>query len=161
VAKAIEIGPLLGEMSRSSAAVTERETMGDEGSLAGTPGTTEGGENQYPGPASVFTCPECHGTIFVTEEAGLQQFRCRVGHRFSAESLLDGESEAVDAALWSALRSLQERNDLLHRLTERARQQGQLAAAERFAERLKDGRRDEDVLRRLLLGGRTAEDEPA
>jgi two-component system chemotaxis response regulator CheB len=159
VAPAQKIGVLLGEMSTASERPKETVTMTDERLPARVDGTTEQGE--YPGDASVFTCPECHGTLFMTEEAGLTLFRCRVGHRYSTESLLDGESDAVDVALWSALRALEERNDLLQRLCERARRQGQFSVADRFADRVRAGSRDVDVLRRLLLGEETEEDERA
>ena len=129
--------------------------MGDDTSLAGE---ERNADNPQP---SVFTCPECHGTLFLSEEGDFTGFRCRVGHRFSAESLLAGESEALEAALWTALRSLEERNDLLRRMSERARRQGQHNAADRFEKRVRDGDQNAALIRQVLLSGETSRTESA
>ena len=69
-----------------------------------------------PGKVSVFTCPECHGTLWEADERGIVRFRCRVGHVYSPESMLSAQTDSVDRALWVALRSLEERAALTHRL---------------------------------------------
>jgi two-component system chemotaxis response regulator CheB len=85
--------------------------------------------------ASVYTCPECHGTLFETKEAGVVHFRCRVGHAYSPEKLLDEQNVKLEAALWVALRALRENNDLLERLAKRARQSERSRSAEYFEEK--------------------------
>ena len=55
---------------------------------------------------SVFTCPECSGTLFETRESKLH-FRCRVGHAYSPDSLLSEQNGSVEAALWTAIRTLE------------------------------------------------------
>lgn len=71
-----------------------------------------------PGVPSVFSCPECHGTLWEVDEGGLLRFRCRVGHVYSAESMMAAQTDEVDRALWIALRTLDERAALAHRLAE-------------------------------------------
>ncbi|MBW3629763.1 MAG: hypothetical protein KY464_10750 [Gemmatimonadetes bacterium] len=48
-------------------------------------------------------------TLRQTEEARIVQFRCRVGHSFTLESLLTDRPAEVEAALWTALTALEER----------------------------------------------------
>jgi two-component system chemotaxis response regulator CheB len=64
------------------------------------------GETDRPGRMAVFTCPECHGSLWETDDSGILRFRCRVGHTYSAESMLSAQTDSVDRALWVALRSL-------------------------------------------------------
>ena len=71
------------------------------------------------GPPSAFTCPECNGPLWETEHGGVLRFRCRVGHGFSEDALVGEQGNAVEAALWIALESLEERAEFLRRLSER------------------------------------------
>ena len=49
------------------------------------------------------------------------RFACRVGHVFSPDSLIAEHGKELERALWSALRSLEERADLYRRMSRRAR----------------------------------------
>jgi two-component system chemotaxis response regulator CheB len=152
VARLQDIGGLIDKLIDSSEQVEGREAMEHEASLFGE---NENGEGQ----PSVFTCPECHGTLFLTEQGDFASFRCRVGHRFSADSLLATESEAFEAALWTALRALEERNDLMRRMAERARHQGQPVIAARFDDRVREGDHNAELLQQVLMSGETTREE--
>jgi two-component system chemotaxis response regulator CheB len=73
------------------------------------------------GRRSIFTCPECNGALWELEAGGLQ-FRCHVGHGYSAASLTHGQNGTIESSLWSALRALKESAALDERLAERAKQ---------------------------------------
>ncbi len=103
-----------------------------------------------PGKVSVFTCPECHGTLWESEERGIVRFRCRVGHVYSPESMLEAQTDSVDRALWVALRSLEERAALTHRLSERARSRNHQWVAKAFQERATAADEHAAVIRDLL-----------
>jgi two-component system chemotaxis response regulator CheB len=64
-------------------------------------------------------CPDCGGTLWADDEGGIPNFRCHVGHRFSARSLLAGHAEDVERAMWTAVRSLEDRATLLRRMAQR------------------------------------------
>src|SRR6185295_19939643 len=63
-----------------------------------------------------FTCPECGGVLFERHEGALERFECSVGHVFAIESLSSAQAEALEGALWAAVRSLEDRAALLTRL---------------------------------------------
>jgi two-component system chemotaxis response regulator CheB len=104
-----------------------------------------------PGRPSGFSCPDCNGVLWEIQDGGLVRFRCRVGHAWSPESLLTQQSEALEAALWVALRSLEERAALATRLAEPARRRGHTITATRFQEQAQEAQQAARLVRRLLL----------
>ena len=108
-------------------------------------------------PPSGFTCPECHGALWETEEAKMVQFRCRVGHSFTMESLLTERSTEVESALWTALTALEERIHLAQRLALRMRDRGNEFTAARYEADVLEASGSAEVLRALLrVGARPA-----
>ncbi|HEY1791001.1 MAG TPA: chemotaxis protein CheB [Verrucomicrobiae bacterium] len=55
-----------------------------------------------------FTCPECGGVVVKIENGRRPQFRCHVGHLFSHDSFTEAHGDALERALWVALRKLNE-----------------------------------------------------
>jgi two-component system, chemotaxis family, protein-glutamate methylesterase/glutaminase len=108
-------------------------------------------EGEHAGEPSGFSCPDCNGVLWGINDGGLQRFRCRVGHAWSPESLLTRQSESLEAALWIALRSLEERAALARRLAEPARRRGHRITATRFEEQAAEAQQAARVVRDLLL----------
>ena len=108
-------------------------------------------EGNHPGRPSGFSCPDCHGVLWQIKDGGLERYRCRVGHAWSPESLLTQQSEALEAALWVALRSLEERAALARRLAEPARRRGHAITATRFEEQAAEAQQAARLVRDLLL----------
>jgi two-component system chemotaxis response regulator CheB len=105
----------------------------------------------HPGRPSGFSCPDCNGVLWEIQDGGLVRFRCRVGHAWSPESLLTQQSEALEAALWVALRTLEERAAMAIRLAEPARRRGHVITATRFEEQAQEAEQAAGLVRRLLL----------
>jgi len=80
-----------------------------------------------------LTCPDCNGAIWLDESGGVEQYACRIGHRYTAETFDAAQEQRVEAALWTALRALEERAALYRRMAERHRGAGNVRTAERFA----------------------------
>jgi two-component system chemotaxis response regulator CheB len=115
--------------------------------------------DNHPGSPSTIACPECGGTLWELSEGDIMRFRCRVGHVFMADALLSAQTEALEAALWTALRALEERAALSRRLTERAQRRGHLMAVKCFTQQVADTEQRATVIRAALLRG--AELNPA
>jgi two-component system chemotaxis response regulator CheB len=94
-------------------------TESNMGSTGSTEPTTTNGHPSGPGPLVPVTCPTCHGVLRETDDGEATSFSCHTGHTFGAETLLEGQDEDVEIALWSAVRALQEKMMLLERLIQR------------------------------------------
>ena len=64
---------------------------------------------ETPGRSVPLSCPECHGAMSEVETGGAVHYRCHVGHAYGPASLLDAQERVSEAALWTALASLEER----------------------------------------------------
>ena len=103
-----------------------------------------------PGVPSSFSCPECGGVLWEVDRE-LPRFRCRVGHAFSAQSLLAEQTGALETALWTALTALEETAALSARLYRRAVERGHDTSATRFLERSRTAQEHARLIRQTLL----------
>jgi two-component system, chemotaxis family, protein-glutamate methylesterase/glutaminase len=154
-----EIAPLLARIAREPAkekgAYPVADDMEFESKMAGLdPSVIDGG--QHFGELSAFTCPDCAGPLFEIRDGNLLRFRCRVGHAYSADGLLDEKSEALENALYVALNTLEENATMADRMAARSRGHGHVHAAARFDERAQEARRQAAVIRRVLTKGADA-----
>jgi two-component system chemotaxis response regulator CheB len=147
-----EIGPMITSLVRERAApsgVQPGEFLRPmEPDLAEMPVALT--PEDRPGKLSVFSCPECHGTLWEEDQDGLFRFRCRVGHVYSADSMLAAQTDSVDRALWAALRSLEERAALTRKLAGRARARQQKFVAQAFDQRAEAAETHAAVVREIL-----------
>ena len=102
------------------------------------------------GSPSVFTCPDCHGTLLQLKENGRTRYRCHTGHAFSADSLLAELTESVEDTLWTAIRSIAESAMLMRHMAEHVRESGD-GAAEHFIEKARDAERRGELVRRAVF----------
>jgi two-component system chemotaxis response regulator CheB len=147
------IAPLLVELAREP--VTTTDPLPEVDSMSTE--LEHGNDPEEKGVPSDLTCPECGGSLRESRVEGVIHFRCRTGHAYSPETLLVKQSDVVDAAIWAAVRALQENADLARRMDRRLRQTGLLAqkAHERYERRAQEAERHAEVLRRLLMEDKT------
>jgi two-component system, chemotaxis family, protein-glutamate methylesterase/glutaminase len=100
------------------------------------------------GVVSGFTCPECSGALWEVDEGGLLRYRCRVGHAYSTESLVAEQGVALEAALWTGLRALEERAALFHRLARRF--EGDAPAAGRYRRQAEEAHTQSRLVRAAI-----------
>jgi two-component system chemotaxis response regulator CheB len=67
------------------------------------------------GAPSGYTCPDCNGSLISVSEGN---YRCQVGHAWTADALLRARDEEIETAMWIAMRSLQEKAKLSRRLAD-------------------------------------------
>jgi two-component system chemotaxis response regulator CheB len=95
-------------------------------------------------------CPECGGILIERTEAGMPQWECHVGHRYSPSSLADAQGDRVEMALWTAVRMLRDRSALLQRMADQSEERGQPRSANRFHEQADDASRQAELVHEAL-----------
>jgi two-component system chemotaxis response regulator CheB len=158
IVPAAEIGPLLNQLVEDEFVNEGRiETMTDNlrNEVKISKQEIDSKESieavQELGRLSMFTCPECHGTLWEMKNGELLRYRCHVGHAFSIESLDTEQGEKLEAALWSALRALEERGALARRLAKQAHERSRVTIAAKFLERARQADADAETIREILL----------
>ena len=110
-------------------------------------------ERDHPGEPSPYSCPECGGVLWELEDGEVLRFRCRVGHAYTSETLTSEQATAVEQALWSALRALEEQAAVRRRIAQRMRRGGQLFSADKLDERVIELEHQAQSVRKLLMSG--------
>ena len=156
VAPVAELPALLGRLLTEEVDVAgtrpPSELMETETAMAGLAGEAYD-DTDRPGTASGFGCPTCHGALFTVTEGGMERYRCRVGHAWSPDALSEEQSQALEGALWMALRGLEERAALSLHMGRGAEERGHRHSAQRFRQRHDEARDAAELLRGLLHRG--------
>lgn len=119
-APAAEIGALLKELSHRELEDPEMErdaAMELENRIAMASRYSTDFDTEELGAPSGYICPDCNGSLVSISEGN---FRCQVGHAWTAEALLSARDDEVEGALWVAIRSLQEKVRLARQLADKA-----------------------------------------
>jgi two-component system chemotaxis response regulator CheB len=95
-------------------------------------------------------CPECGGVLSERIEAGMPQWDCHVGHRYSPASLADAQGDRVEMGLWAAVRMLRDRSALLERMADQSDERGQKRSARRFRQQADDASQQAELVREAL-----------
>jgi len=148
-----EIAPTLARLARTSVAEQGGYEVPDEldieVKIAMEDNARESGVARL-GTPSVFTCPECHGTLLQLKENGRTRFRCHTGHAYSADSLLSEVTESVEQTMWSAIRTIDESAMLMRHMAEHVRESDGDAAA-RFLEKALEAERRSQIVRSAVF----------
>ncbi len=152
------IGQFLAAMPLPVAeANTDTDTDGALGRPTDEPSVIIGADfeeqarNRRSGELTMYTCPDCGGTLWQTDAGPIAGFRCHVGHAWSIESLLGQKSEQLEAALWSSVRLLEERATLSRQAGVRLRESGtRPGRSERVDDQAQLDEERADAIRELL-----------
>jgi two-component system chemotaxis response regulator CheB len=98
-----------------------------------------------------LTCPSCGGVLSELRRERPLRFRCQVGHAYTADALAKEQESKVDEALRVALRIIEERAELVHRMAEDGRHSGRAAVAQMYEARAVEYREYADMIRRVML----------
>jgi two-component system chemotaxis response regulator CheB len=101
------------------------------------------------GELSPFTCPSCRGSLWELRDGNVVRYRCHTGHAFSRETLLADQTVAIEEALYTALRAVEEKATALRRLGTRQSAASPVLGAS-FLDRASTLERTAEVLRDLV-----------
>jgi len=73
------------------------------------------------GEKSIYACPDCGGGLWNITNDGegqgkVDRYRCHIGHSYSEKDLVIKQSEIFESTLWTALRIMEERRNLLKKM---------------------------------------------
>jgi two-component system, chemotaxis family, protein-glutamate methylesterase/glutaminase len=144
---AAKLGDLLGQLTAEqipgSPAQPRDRLLDAEVSMSElAPITTD----EFASPAG-YGCPSCGGSLFEIPGSPLPRYRCRVGHAWSPDTLLDEQAVALEGALWMALRALEDKSALSRRM-----------ADDRIGRRSSTGMRFRDIADEAESAGATIRD---
>lgn len=152
VATADQLGQLLAQLCKEEVPDVERPTpdlMEIETDLAMMDDEAMS-QHDRPGRPSGFSCPDCNGVLWEIHDGNLVRYRCRVGHAWSSESLFGEQAQQLEAALWMALRGLEEKAALARTMGERAQERNSPLTAVRFSEQADEASRAASLIRSML-----------
>jgi two-component system chemotaxis response regulator CheB len=179
VVPAVQLGPLLGRLARLPVYLESAALIDEEGAVDRVSdlraadlerevaiGALDDEAHERPeryGAPSRFACPECGGVLWNTGQGmGPMHFRCETGHAYAPGTLAELQSEAVEEALWAALRALEDRAELARQRALRADERGLNEVKRKFETQLDATHEHAGVVRALLrLDGRTGVDAEA
>jgi two-component system chemotaxis response regulator CheB len=141
---------LAGELARRAAALPPAEPEGAVVAATERRAPDDVGGGRPPGPPSGLTCPECHGPLWESQDDRFVRYRCRVGHVYTEDVLVDGKAAAIESALWMAVEALEERTELLGRIADRLAGAGRQRPAERTRARARAAAERAELIRGVL-----------
>lgn len=156
VLRSQQIPAMLVELAnRPAAPARERTHMKTSKRLRRSIEPAEGGEaalynRTLLGPPSGLTCPECGGALWELRDGDLIKYRCHVGHGYSEEAMVNNQDAAVEAALWAAVRALEEKAALRQRMADRARKGNLNGVAHHYVRRARHAHEQARSIRNVL-----------
>jgi two-component system chemotaxis response regulator CheB len=148
-----QIAKLIASLANGPA--RRSETLADVGEAGGGAEMNDPSLSETSEPVAL-TCPECGGALADEQDATLERYRCHVGHTFGAASLLSFQAEALERALWTAVRTLEETACLRRSMAERASAGGLHGLEEAYQQQADRAESDAELIRGVL----TREEHP-
>jgi two-component system chemotaxis response regulator CheB len=153
-----EIGPTLRELLHADMLSS---TEGQHGSVLSAPNwidienrvtakDSDMDDLEQIGKLSSLTCPECNGALWEIQAKGPIRYRCHTGHAFTAKVLEALQSEAVEDAIWGAIRALHEQERLFSKLAEKELRSGSKAGAAEYQAMEAQARAHSKALREVV-----------
>ena len=105
---------------------------------------------EHVGELSPFACPECHGVLLRLKGSQPMRFRCHTGHAYSATSLVAAVNEAIEDALWTSVRALEEGGRLMGHIAEHLRAEPSSGEASHYDEQADEAHRQSESVRDVV-----------
>jgi two-component system chemotaxis response regulator CheB len=103
------------------------------------------------GTHSVYSCPDCGGGLWEIKSNGETNYRCHVGHAFTEGGLLNAMESTTESALWTALRIIEERRNLLAGIAAKANRVKGPNMQRQYKQRIAELEKHIDQLKKVLF----------
>jgi two-component system chemotaxis response regulator CheB len=91
------------------------------------------------GEKSIYACPDCGGGLWdITKgrDGGkVIRYRCHIGHSYSEKDLVIKQGEIFESTLWTALRIMEERRNLLKKMADEHAKKGLSSVAKSYKDK--------------------------
>jgi two-component system chemotaxis response regulator CheB len=105
------------------------------------------------GTRTIYTCPECNGSIWQVDNSEPLRFRCHTGHSFTADTFLAEQTQNLEKALWSATRIMEEKVMFLRQMSERMGNYNLQSAAAKYEDHAKSLDAEVSLIRDIIFNG--------
>ena len=107
------------------------------------------------GEKSIYACPDCGGGLWSINKGGdgqgkADRYRCHIGHSYSEGDLVIKQGEIFESTLWTALRIMEERRNLLKKMEDDNANRGFQTAAKNYHQKVDDIQVHVDKLKEVL-----------
>ena len=96
------------------------------------------------------TCPDCGGALRRAELGTLTQFRCHIGHVYTAEVMVTAQFAALEWSTAATMRSLSERGEVCRQMAGKSRDAGDIDIAEDWTAAMHEAKERAGIMRELL-----------
>jgi two-component system chemotaxis response regulator CheB len=110
-------------------------------------------ETSVLGKHSLNICPDCGGPLWELVEDNRVRYRCHIGHAYTETEFVAAQAQKVESALWSAIRLMEERKNVLNKIAIDEDRRGLKRMAESHFERVREIERNIDTLKAIIFPG--------
>ncbi len=106
------------------------------------------------GEKSIYACPDCGGGLWdITKKGGgkVVRYRCHIGHSYSEKDLVIKQGEIFESTLWTALRIMEERRNLLMKMESEHAKKGLGLIAKNYKEKADEIQGHVDKMKEVLF----------
>ena len=108
------------------------------------------------GEKSIYACPDCGGGLWNINKGGegegkVDRYRCHIGHSYSEKDLVIKQEEILESTLWTALRIMEERRNLLMKMEADHAKKGFSQLAKNYKEKADDIHVHVDHMKEILF----------
>jgi two-component system chemotaxis response regulator CheB len=108
------------------------------------------------GEKSIYACPDCGGGLWDIKKGGKGQgqfdrYRCHIGHSYSEKDLVIKQGEIFESTLWTALRIMEERRNLLMKIGDDHAKKGLSSISKNYKDKADDIQVHVDKMKEVLF----------
>ncbi len=113
---------------------------------------------QQIGQKSIYACPDCGGGLWtISNKTGkTDRYRCHIGHSYSENDLVIKQGQVLEATLWTALRIMEERRNLLKKMEDDSLKKGFSTMAQGYQAKGRDLQFHVDKMKEILYATQEA-----